>query len=269
MVSDLAGRQFLRRDIVEAMTFAFGRYELRTIEVDAARDFYAALLGHDRSVIWPLHDQARARGAVPHWLGSIAVDDLQQLERAAEALAGRGATILGPTRPAGDGRHATVLRDPGGAIVGLTTALAQEVAPAADVSWHVLNTNDVSAAIANYQALFGWSISEKPSNGPFGAFHEFRWDSANGRSAGVMSDIATRPGVHPHWLFFFNVASLETAITLTRAAGGTAIDPIVNPAGERIAICEDPQGAAFGVIEAREGHGLPTAATLLAESRSI
>lgn len=233
------------------MTFAFARYELRTIEVDAAREFYAGLLGHDRPIIWPLHEQARARGAVPHWLGSIDVDDLQRLERSAETLVGRGAVMLGPTRPAGEGRYATVLRDPGGAILGLTTRPVQEVAPTVDVSWHVLNTNDVPGAISSYNTLFGWSISEKPSIGPYGAFHEFRWGTANGRSAGVISDIAGRPDIHPHWLFFFNVASVDSAVALTRAAGGSATDPIHNPAGERVAICEDPQRAAFGVIETR------------------
>jgi predicted enzyme related to lactoylglutathione lyase len=239
------------RDIVKLMTLAFSRYELRTIEVDAAHEFYSGLLGHDQAIIWPLHEQARARGAVPHWLGSIEVDDLQRLERSAETLVGRGATMLGPTRPAGDGRYAAVLRDPGGAILGLTTGPVQQVAPTVDVSWHVLNTNDVSDAISNYKTLFGWSISEKPSIGPYGTFHEFRWETGNGRSAGVMADIAGRPGIHPHWLFFFNVASVDAAVALTRAAGGSASGPVVNPAGERIAICEDPQGAAFGVIEAR------------------
>ena len=66
-----------------------------------------------------------------------------------------------------------------------------------------------------------------------------------------MVDINARPGVHPHWLFFLNVESLETAVELTRQAGGTATDPMSTPSGERISLCEDPQRAAFGVIERR------------------
>lgn len=228
------------------MTNRFCRYELRTIEVDQAREFYRELLGHDKAVVWPLHEQARARGAVPHWLGSIGVGDLQQLERTSEELLRRGATSMGPIFETSDGRHASVLRDPGGAIVGLTTPPAPE--HVVDVSWHVLNTNDVAAAIANYKAVFGWTIAAQPLTGPHGSFHPFSCGSSES-SAGAMSDIAGRPNVHPHWLFFLNVASVDTAVELTRRAGGTATDPIETPAGDRIAICEDPQRAAFGLME--------------------
>lgn len=230
------------------MTSRFCRYELRTIEVDAARDFYARLLGHDRAVVWLLHEQARARGAMPHWLGSIEVDDLQHLERTSEELVRRGATLLAPPREAGDGRHACVLRDPGGAIVGLTTRNASAPESVA-VAWHALNTNDIAAAIANYRDSFGWSITEKPLEGPTGTLHEFRWEATDEHSAGVMAGNEGRPGVHPHWLFFLDVESLDAAIAWTRTAGGTASDALTTPAGARIAICEDPQRAAFGIIE--------------------
>lgn len=231
------------------MDVRFCRYEIRTLEVDPAREFYRRLLGHDRAVVWPLHEQARARGAVAHWLGSIGVGDVGQLERTSEDLVRRGATLLAPTREAGDGRHAAVLRDPGGAILGLTTGPAAAPGSTVDVSWHVLNTNHVADAIVNYRELFGWSISPTPSTGPSGAFHEFRWGEAEQASAGVMADLAGRPGVHPHWLFFFDVASLDSAVEWIRTAGGSTTDPITPSAGERIAICEDPQRAAFGIIE--------------------
>lgn len=236
------------------MPLPFCRYELRSTDADAAREFYARLLGHDRAVVWPLHEQARARGAMPHWLGSVGVEDLPELERVAEELVRRGATMLGPVRPAGDGRHSAVLRDPGGAILGLTTRRDPEPAPAVDVSWHVLNTNDLAAAAANYRSLFGWSIRETPLAGPHGAFLELRWSDSQEESAGAMSDIGDRPGVHPHWLFLFRVTSLDAAIERTRAAGGTAMDPIAGASGARMAICEDPQRAAFGLMEGSAGR---------------
>lgn len=228
------------------MTLTFERYELRTTDDAAARAFYAKLLGHDRATVWPLHAEARARGAVPHWLGSIGVEDAPQLERVTGELVARGATMLGPVRPSGDGRQVAVLRDPGGAIVGLTTRPASGLAPTVDVAWHVLNTNQLGDAIVNYRTLFGWTIAAEPSSGPHGAFHEFAWGT---RNAGAMADVAGRPSVHPHWLFFFRVESVDDAVKMIREAGGTATDPITTPAGARIAICEDAQGAAFGVIE--------------------
>src|SRR5687767_10743075 len=92
----------------------FTRLELRTTDPDAARAFYRTILGHDRAVIWPLHEQALARGARPHWLGQLGVPDV---ERAATDFEGRGAMRLGPTQTRSDGTQIAVVRDPGGAIV--------------------------------------------------------------------------------------------------------------------------------------------------------
>ncbi|MEO6418811.1 MAG: hypothetical protein ABIP39_05360, partial [Polyangiaceae bacterium] len=76
-----------------------------------------------------------------------------------------------------------------------------------------------------------------------------------GAKAGLIGDIAGRPGVHPQWLFFFEVADLDRAIAATRSAGGLVLDPIVLPSAERICVCDDPQGAAFGIRERVAGHG--------------
>src|SRR5258706_1584597 len=94
----------------------FFRFDLRTTDADAARAFYAKILGHDRAVIWPLHEQALARGARPHWLGYLGVADV---ERATAELVERVAMRLGPTPPTGDGGPAVVPRDPRGAAAAL------------------------------------------------------------------------------------------------------------------------------------------------------
>jgi len=75
-------------------------------------------------------------------------------------------------------------------------------------------------------------------------------------SAGSISGVEGRPEVHPHWLFFFGVPSLDTTLERTRRHGGTVIGPITLPNGVRIAACDDPQGAAFGVIEPKHAARL-------------
>jgi predicted enzyme related to lactoylglutathione lyase len=225
----------------------FCRFDLRTTDAEAAGAFYAAILGHRRSTIWPLHEQARARGARPHWLGRLWVEDA---ERAAAAFEARGATRLGPTQRAGDGGEAAVLRDPGGAVVAVGTPSPGNAGAPVDVVWHVLNTNDVARATTNYKDLFGWEFTDRVDLGAQGAFQHFAWQAGDA-SAGVFGDVAGRPGVHPHWLFFFEVDALAPAIAAIRAAGGVALDPIVLPGGERICVCDDPQGAAFGLRERR------------------
>jgi predicted enzyme related to lactoylglutathione lyase len=225
----------------------FYRFELRTTDAAAARAFYARLFEHDRSVVWPLHEQALARGARPHWLGHLGVANL---EPSTAAFVERGATKLGPTPPIGDGDPGAVLRDPGGAVVALSTPPPANRAAAVNVAWHVLNTNDAARATENYCQLFGWEATENVDWAAVGAFRQFAW-SAGGPSVGVIADIAARPGVHPHWLFVFEVGALDAAVAMTRAAGGVVLDPFVLPGGERLFVCDDPQGAAFALCERR------------------
>lgn len=223
----------------------FCRYVLRTTNVAAARAFYAALLGdHGADIeIEPLPEAVAARGAPAHWLGHIGVDDV---EAAARAFVERGATRLGPTRPLAGGGEVAIVRDPGGAVVAVAT---RPPAPApTSVVWHGLNTTDLARAAACYRDLFGWEITSQLDLGPLGVHQRFTWQSG-GADVGSMADIAGRPGVHPHWLFHFHVPALDPALAAVRAAGGLVIAPIELPSGDRIAVCDDPQGAAFALQE--------------------
>lgn len=224
----------------------FCRFELRTTDVPGARDFYRAVIGDLRTDIVALPAEAAARGARPHWLGHLGVDDV---ERVADALTVRGATRLGPTRPAADGRVVAILRDPGGAVVALTTPPESPAPPEyTGVLWHTLNTADLSRTTACYCALFGWQLTQAQDLGPLGVYHHFAWRTG-GPSVGAIADLAGRPGVHPHWLFHFRVAALEPALAAVGSAGGLVLPPVVLPDGERIAVCDDPQGAAFALHE--------------------
>lgn len=68
--------------------------------------------------------------------------------------------------------------------------------------------------------------------------------------AGAIADIAGRPEVHGHWLFFFRIGGLDAALAATRSTGGKVFAPIALPDGRRVGVCEDPQGAASGFVEA-------------------
>jgi len=223
----------------------FCRFDLRTTDVESARAFYTTILGHDRAVIWPLHEQALARGARPHWLGQLGVEDV---EGATAAFVERGAAVLGPPRGTRDGGQIVVLRDPGGAVLALGTPRPASARAPTDVVWHVLNTNGAARAIDNYRDLFGWALTRTVDRGPEGVLQEFAW-RPSGASAGGIIDISGRPGVHPHWLFFFEVTMLDAAIDATRASGGVALEPITLPDGARACVCDDPQGAAFALRE--------------------
>lgn len=220
----------------------FDRIELRTPDPAAARRFYAELLAEPVADIVDLPAEAAARGAPPHWLGHLGVADV---EASARALVLRGATRLGPTRPARDGGESALLREPGGAVIALATASAIPVRD--DLVWHLLNTADLAASVTAFTAL-GWHFLPPRDHGPPGLHHPFAWQPAAG-AVGAFLSTAGRPGVHPHWLFHLRIADLDRGLALVRAAGGLALAPQRLPDGARIAVCDDPQGAAFALYQ--------------------
>jgi predicted enzyme related to lactoylglutathione lyase len=144
------------------------------------------------------------------------------------------------------GGQVAVVRDPGGAVVGLATPPATPAGPV--VVWHVLHAADLAAAIAGYGDLCGWQPGDPTDLGPLGVYHRFTW-SPGGAPVGAFTDITRRPGVHPHWLFHFGVPALAPAIAAVTAAGGELIARVTPPDGTPIATCHDPQGAIFALRE--------------------
>src|SRR5688500_2168559 len=113
------------------LTRPFVRYDLRTTDFAAAKRFYSAALDLELEdgpasleantrlgplTIWPLHEQARARGVPAHWLGSVGVPDVEGTLR---VLVEAGAETLGPVLRGPDGSPFAVVRDPVGAVLGL------------------------------------------------------------------------------------------------------------------------------------------------------
>jgi predicted enzyme related to lactoylglutathione lyase len=230
------------------MVSDFFQVALRTLDVEAAQSFYRAVLGVEPRGTVRLHEQAIARGARPHWLSFVRVDDVAQ---SAAAFVARGAQSLAPIWVNPEGLEAAVMRDPGGAIVALGKPPAQDWScrqrPGLEVDRFVLNTADVARAKANYGELFGWEFLAPLELGTLGQLHPFAW-LPGAAPAGSMLDIAGRPGVHPHWLCHFRVAALEPALSAVCAAGCLVIGPLALPGGEQVAVCDDPQGAAFALI---------------------
>jgi predicted enzyme related to lactoylglutathione lyase len=219
----------------------FACYELRTTDPAAARRFYAAVLGATALEIADLPPGAAAHGAPAHWLGHLGVDDVEGAARAFEA---HGAARLGPPLATRAGGEAVVVRDPGGAVVALATPKERE--PRAPVVWHQLHTGDLAAGSACYRDALGWALTERLDLGPFGVHQEFAW-APGGASVGSMVHTASLAGAHPHWLFHFGVAALEPALAAVQAGGGSLVGPFLLAGGARVAVCQDPQGAAFAL----------------------
>lgn len=232
----------------------FFRYSLRTTDVDAARAFYATALGLELPAgasssslldAWPLHEQARARGAPAHWLGHLAVADVDAM---VSQLLERGGERLGPTVRAPDGARFATLRDPAGAVVAVREASSPF--SGAPIAWHQLHTEDADQSWAMYAALFGWSlVGIVDVADPVGGHRLFAWEDG-GESVGSVANTARWPGVHPHWLFYVPVRDVEAVADRVREGAGRAMTPVTMADGARLCACEDPQGAAFGIFDA-------------------
>ena len=233
-------------------TNRFCRYELRTTNVDAARAFYAELLGPE---VWGsdvsvgiLPEQAAARGAPAHWLGHISVADVETMAGRVVSLGGQP---LGPTRRTADGASIAALRDPFGAVLALTS---EGAAPRNVVAWHQLQTRDATRALERYTELFGWTATgsvelgaemlglgfteaELAALGPaFGHVEMFAWGTSN-ESVGSMANTALHPRVHNHWCYYFAVDSLGEALAKVVRNGGDALGTMRTPRGVRVAVC--------------------------------
>jgi hypothetical protein len=235
------------------MASRFFRYQLRTTDPEAARAFYKEILGaplrEPEFGIVPLPERAAAQGAPAHWLGYIGVSD--PAETAARAVLA-GGQQLGPVQPAPDGSLCSILRDPFGAILALSSGSA-DARPGASgtqqvsVAWHVHHSQDHERSFAWYAALFGWTATETLELGPQnGSRQNFAWDPS-GRSVGSMTNLAREPHIHPQWLFFFRVPDLENSLARVRALGGLTLEARQTWSGALVAPCDDPQGAAFAL----------------------
>jgi hypothetical protein len=244
-----------------AATSTFVSYDLRTTDLEAAQAFYTSLLGWkvqrsgDSRVflageqrvgeLMALPERARAQGAPSHWLGHVGVDDVEAAVRRFVALGGQ---LLGPVQQPAPGQRVAVLKDPQGAVLAMNSG--RSGGGLGPVGWHELNTTDRERAWATYSELLGWKATGTMELGPeLGAYQLFTWDGA-GRDVGGMVNTARRPTIHTHWLFYLVVVDLEAALEKVRSFGGRVLNgPMQVPSGERVAQCEDPQGAAFALSQ--------------------
>lgn len=233
--------------LVDMTTKEFFQIVLRTTDEPAARAFYADVLAvsPDALNVVPLHEQALARGAPPHWLGFL---DVGEVAAASAFFVGRGGQPLAPIWVNPEGLEAAVMRDPGGAVVALArpppgpARASLAIMPSA----YVLNTNDAAKAKKDYGELLGWGFGASVEVAGLGTAHPFSWRPGT-EPVGLIVDIRHRPGVHPHWLFQLPVRAMDECLERVRRGGGVVHGDWPLEGGARVAVCDDPQGGAFAL----------------------
>jgi uncharacterized protein len=243
-------------------------YELMTTDMEAAKTFYASVVGwRTQNASAPgsayslftiggspvaglmnLPEEARRTGAEPHWIGYVAVDDVDAAVDRIKRLGGM--VHVPPTDVPGVSRF-SIVADPQRATLALVkgqkSGQAQSAGPGAPgrVGWRELLAANWEKAFAFYAELFGWQKADSH----VGAMGTYQGFSAGGEPIGGMfTKPATLP--LPFWLYYFNIDDIEAATTRVEAGGGQILyGPTQAPGGVSIAHCTDPQGALFALLD--------------------
>lgn len=240
-------------------------YELLTTDLAAAKAFYGSVVGWSAqnastpdlaytlftageapvSGLMELPQDALSRGAMPRWVGYIAVDDV---DASAERIKRLGGAIYVPPTDSNIGRIA-VVTDPQTATFALVEGLRHGQAESGDigeagrVGWHELLAADWGKAFAFYGEVFDWREMDA-NTGPSPSYQVF---AAGGRTIGGMFTKLAKVPV-PFWLHYFNVGDLDMALRRVEDAGGRIeLGPHELPGDSGIARCIDPQGAMFAL----------------------
>jgi uncharacterized protein len=127
--------------------------------------------------------------------------------------------------------------------------------------WVEASEPDPEAALDFYGGLFGWEFEDVMPLSSEGRYFiaggETRGSSNFDLSGGDVAALRSIPEAAPPmavWNTYFWVDSADEAASKVRdAGGGIATEPFDFVDACRMAVCTDPEGAAFGVWEAR-GH---------------
>lgn len=245
-------------------------YELVTSDPASAGEFYSGVIGwktlpfgvvempytlflkgetQDTGVggLMELPDEARERGVPPHWMGYVAVPDVDATAAQVKKLGGQ--IVMGPQDIPDMGRF-VILKDPQGAVISAYTSqsggAAEETDPGPrDISWRELATTDHEAAFDFYADLFGWEKTQFVEMGDAGVYQMY---GRKGRMLGGMYNRDASQPFPPGWLYYVSVEDLDGAVARVKSGGGKVmLEPMEVPGGSRIAVALDPQGAAFGL----------------------
>lgn len=246
-------------------------FNLVTSDVEAAKNFYTKTVGWGIQdwndcpkpfSLWTvgetpigglddgLPDLNRA-GVSPHWIGYVAVDDVDATARRAEELGGEVRTP-GVDIP-GVG-HFAIIADPQGAVIALLSSDGDRTVPDGQkpgfFGWHELHTTDYQSAWKFYSALFDWKHATTLDMGEAGVYFLYRHaEDPDEAWMGGMFDAAKQENKPPHWLYYVNVDDMEAVLARARRGHGKVLHgPAEVPGGGRMAQCVDPQGGRFAIF---------------------
>ncbi|MGW4894351.1 VOC family protein [Kitasatospora sp. NPDC004240] len=179
------------------------------------------------------------------WTTYLASEDVDATSR---AIADNGGTIMYPVMDVGTTGRMLVAADPTGAVFGVWQPVefngAGIVNEPGALVWNELNTNDTDAAGRFYHQALG--LRPATIQGMEGYYSL----NVHERTVGGMQPVAgyLAPGTPSHWMTYFSVDDTDSTVDALVKAGGSVIQPPFDMQSGRMAVVQDPQGAAFALI---------------------
>jgi uncharacterized protein len=239
---------------------------LATSDPGAAQAFYAGLFGwtgetlaagragvftilrlegEDVAFLYRQTAQARAAAAPPHWTSFVSVDDAHATAVRAAELGGAVA-FREPFEVLDAGRVAAI-RDPTGGNLSLWQPGARigatVVGEVGALCWTELATSDVERVKSFFGDLFGWTYET-------GAAGDTTIRCGGRPNGAIRQQRVAAPDAMPGWTPYFKVESTRDAVGRAEQLGGRGLATSATSPLGRFAVIEDPQRAAFAVVEA-------------------
>ncbi|MFC5994969.1 VOC family protein [Pseudonocardia hispaniensis] len=234
--------------------------DLSVPDLTAATEFYGSVLGWsfvDTGEQYGHYHIAQTKGKAAAAIGPImqegqpcawtiylASDDADGTAKLVTENGGH--VVAGPMDIEGTGRMLVAV-DPTGAAFGVwqaTGTIGLEIynEPGALV-WEDARLGDPAAGKRFYAAVFGYSYQPVE-----GAPDDYETFSVGGETAGGMGGLMGGPQGSPsHWLPYFSVPDVDTAVAAAERGAGTVAMPAENTPFGRIAMLVDPFGATFSL----------------------
>ena len=242
--------------------------DLSTTDERAARDFYSKLFGWslevsedpqyggyatakigDKSVagIGPKQEGDQSPTAWSLYIGAEDVDEL------ARKVQDAGGSVVAQPFDVGDQGRMAVFSDPSGAFISgwQAAGMSRFAAGIPDAfGWAELNARGLKRAIAFYETVFGWTHSIQP----FGEGEAYTQLEHDGQPiAGALEMDPQVPIETPsYWLVYFTVDDVDARFERAVELGGREMVAPQDMPGGRFAIVNDPQGAAFGILNLQQ-----------------
>jgi uncharacterized protein len=239
--------------------------DLTTTDQDAAKQFYSGLFGweiedipvgegvvysmarvggKDVGAISPQPQMMRDAGAPPTWNSYVSVENADAV---AERVKELGGNVLAPPFDVMQSGRMAVLQDPHGAVFEVWQpnqhfGAALVNAPGA-LCWNELGSPDLDASKAFYGDLFGWGAN------PFEGSPDPYLVITNGERGNGGIRALNQPGPPPHWLVYFAVDDLDTALARVEELGGSKHAGPMDIGVAKIGVVADPQGAMLALYD--------------------